>query len=233
LTWFLALPILVFGRASCLLLSVQTVVIGGHARKVGKTAVMCGLLRSLEPLGWTAVKITQHGHGIHSVDSHEFDGETDEHPFVLREEKDPRGHGDTCRFLAAGARRALWLRLREGQLAQAYPLVAKVLESDRRVMIESDSVLDFLEPSLYLVVLDSSISDFKAAARRFLARADALVAVGPRFHADAWPDIEPRLLQGKPLFRVAAPDDFNPDLSRFVREKISHHVPAPPSPSRA
>jgi hypothetical protein len=189
---------------------------------------MCGLIRGLAQLGWTAVKITQHGEGIHWGDSHEGDGETDEHPFVLIEEKNPRGHGDTCRFLAAGARRALGLRVREGQLAQAFPHLAKALENDERVMIESNSVLDFLEPSLYLVVLDSSNSDFKASARRFLARADALVAVGPRFHTDAWPDIEPRLMEAKPVFRVAAPAYFNLDLCRFVGERALPRSPTPP-----
>jgi hypothetical protein len=209
----------------------QTVVIGGHARKVGKTAVMCGLLRGLEQLGWTAVKITQHRLETTSWGSRAFDGETDGRTFGLMEEKNPRGHGDTCRFLAAGARRALGLHVREGQLAQAFPILAKALESEDRVMIESSSVLDFLEPSLYLVVLDSSNSDFKTSARRFLARADALVAVGPRFHADAWPDIEPRLMEGKPVFGVAAPDYFSHDLCRFVRERVLHHVAAPPLPS--
>jgi hypothetical protein len=208
----------------------QTVVIGGQARKVGKTAVMCGLIRSLAELGWTAVKITQHRHESARGDSHEHAGEIDEDTFVLTEEKDPRGHGDTCRFLAAGARRALALRVREGRLSEAFPFLAKALENDEWVMIESNSVLDFLKPSLYLLVLDSSNSDFKASARRYLGRADVLIAVGPRFRADAWPDIEPRLLEGKPAFRVAAPDDFNLGLGRFVREKVLPQIPASPPP---
>jgi hypothetical protein len=211
----------------------RTLVIGGHARKVGKTAVLCGLLRGLEPLGWTAVKITVHGHETPSHARREFSAGTDELPFGLTEETDPRGHGDTCRFLAAGAPRALGLHVREGHLAQAISVLIKALGNDERVMIESNSVLDFLEPSLYLLVLDSSNSDFKASARRFLARADVLVAVGPRFHPDAWPGIDPSVVEGKPVFSVAAPDYFSDDLCRFVRARVLHCGPGLPLPPRA
>jgi hypothetical protein len=93
-------------------------------------------------------------------------------------------------------------------------------------MIESNSILDFLNPALYIAVLDSLNPDFKASARRFLARADALVPVGSRFDAGAWAGIDPHLFERKPAFRVAAPDYFNPDLCRFVRERLSLSVRA-------
>ena len=220
-------------RGFQLTFDMQIVVVGGHARNIGKTSVMCGLLRGLEQLGWTAVKISPYGHGIRSADGHKCSSESDEHHFVLTEEKNARGRGDTCRFLAAGARRALWLRVREGQLAEAFPVLMRALAGAAWVLIESNSILDFLNPALYIAVLDGSNPDFKASARRLLGRADALAAVGPRFHPGAWPGIEPCLIEGKPVFRVAAPDYFNPDLCRFIRERTSHHLPTPPLQAEA
>ena len=40
------------------------VVVGGHTRNIGKTGVMAGVIASLPELAWTAIKITQFGHGV-------------------------------------------------------------------------------------------------------------------------------------------------------------------------
>ena len=43
------------------------IVIGGHSRSVGKTSVVAGLISALPEFQWTALKITQYGHGICSA----------------------------------------------------------------------------------------------------------------------------------------------------------------------
>ncbi|MBI1940542.1 MAG: hypothetical protein HYS33_03435 [Acidobacteria bacterium] len=205
----------------------HTVVIGGHSRNIGKTSVMAGLIRALRSFQWTAVKITQYGHGICSLDGRPCGCEPEEHPFVLIEEKNPRGRGDTCRFLKAGAKRSLWLRVRQGQLAEALPLFRRALEGAEFVMIESNSILEYLEPALYLVVLDSSQRDFKSSARRFIGRSDAFVPVESRLDPRAWPGLDSLDLDDKPVFPVSRPHYSNPELCRFVLEKL------PPAKSAA
>ena len=64
----------------------KAVVIGGHTRNIGKTSLMSALIREFEPLGWTAVKITQYGHGICSLDGDPCGCAPEEHPFALTEE---------------------------------------------------------------------------------------------------------------------------------------------------
>lgn len=198
----------------------RAVVVGGHSRNIGKTAVMAELIRALKPLGWTAVKITQYGHGICSLDGEPCGCAPTEHSFVLTEERNPRGRGDTSRFLAAGARRSLWLRVRQGQLAEAFPVLERALARARWVMIESNSIVGLIEPAMYLVVLDSAQRDFKSSARRHLARADALVPIESRLDARAWQELDARALQGKPRFPVTAGDYFSSELCRFVRQKL-------------
>src|SRR5579863_6605634 len=179
----------------------QTVVIGGHTRNIGKTSVMSALIRQFAHLGWTAVKITQYGHGVCSRDGHACDCAPEEHPFALTEETDALGRADTCRFLAAGAEHSLWLRVRQGQISSALPLLKRKLRQAEWVIIESNSILDYLDPLLYLVVLDSSQPDFKPSARRALDRADVLVSVtssGTRVVGRQWPEFDPSLLNSKP-----------------------------------
>ena len=181
---------------------------------------MAGLIRDLKGLGWTAVKITQYGHGICSHDGEPCGCAPEEHPYVLTEEVDAAGRGDTSRFLAAGARRSLWLRAREGQLGEALPLLERAWAREDWVMIESNSILQFLKPSLYLFVLDTSQSDFKSSAAELVERADALVPIGLRAEGRAWPWLDPQILENKPIFPVPADGYYSSELSRFVRQRL-------------
>jgi hypothetical protein len=158
----------------------QVVVVGGHTRNIGKTSVMSALIREFATLGWTAVKITQYGHGVCSHDGHACECAPREHPFAVTEERDPATGSDTSRYLAAGARQSLWLRVREGQLGAAVPLLTRRLDCAPSVIIESNSIMEFIDPLLYLVVLDPSRADFKASAGRWIRRAHALVPVENR-----------------------------------------------------
>jgi molybdopterin-guanine dinucleotide biosynthesis protein len=198
----------------------KVLVIGGHTRNIGKTSLAASIIREFRFLNWTAVKITQYGHGVCSHDGIPCQCAPGRHAFVLTPEQDPHGRADTCRLLAAGAKRSLWLRVRQGQLGEAFPTLERSLSSEEYVLIESNSILTFLEPLLYLVLLDSAKHDFKDSTRRFLHFADALICVGPSLSHGMWPSIEPQRLASKPLFPVSASEYFSPDLSRFVRAKL-------------
>lgn len=205
------------------------VVVGGHTRNIGKTSVMARLIGGFASLGWTAVKITQYGHGICSLDGQPCGCEPREHGFALTEEKNPRGRADTCRYLAAGARRSLWLRARQGQLSAAVPALHAALAGAQWVIIESNSILEFVRPVVFLFVLDSSATDFKASARRFIERADALVTLGPGFDDRAWDGLCRRSMTEKPVFSVHAPRYFSAELRGFVDERLRAAL----SPERA
>lgn len=197
-----------------------TVVIGGHSRNIGKTSVMAGLIRHVRPPEWAAVKITQYGHGVCSLDGEPCSCDPGEHGFVLSEERERKGRGDTCRFLQGGARRSLWLRVRQGQIHRALPALMRALRREKWVMIESNSILGHINPALYLFVLDPSRSDFKASARKYLERSDALITIGPAVSNHSWPDVDAGILHSKPVFQLAAPDQLSAELIGFVRHKL-------------
>src|ERR1700726_2044135 len=150
-------------------------VIGGHTRSVGKTSVVAGLIAALPSFHWTALKITQYGHGICSANGAPCDCATADHSWAISEERDRSGESDTSRFLLAGASRALWVRTEQGRLAEAMPALRKRLDQSRHVIVESNSVLKFMRPDLYLTVLDPATEDFKNSAREFLDRAGAVI----------------------------------------------------------
>jgi hypothetical protein len=197
-----------------------SVVIGGHSRNIGKTSVMAELIRRVRPPEWAAAKITQYGHGVCSLDGEPCSCDPGEHGFVLTEERERKGRGDTRRFLQAGARRSLWLRVRQGQLHRALPALLRALRGEEWVMIESNSILGHIEPALYLFVLDFSRSDFKASGRKYLERADALVTIGRAGCNHSWEGVDAALLNSKPVFHLARPDEISDDLIHFVRRKL-------------
>jgi hypothetical protein len=206
---------------------VAIVVIGGHSRSVGKTSVVAGLISALRELDWTAVKITQYGHGVCSANGEACDCATGDHSWAISEEKDRSGESDTSRFLVAGAARALWVRTEQGRLAEAMPALRKRLEAAGNVMVESNSVLKFMRPDLYLTVLDPSTEDFKNSAREFLDRAGAVIlhdAAGT-----AWNGVSLKPVAERPVFRITPPDYVTAEMVEFVRGVVGAGTAGSPS----
>ena len=192
------------------------VVIGGHSRSVGKTSVVAGLISALPEFEWIAAKITQYGHGICSANGEVCDCATGDHSWAISEERDRHGDSDTSRFLAAGAARVFWVRTEQGRLAEAMPTFRQRIEGAKNVIVESNSILKFLRPDLYLTVLDPSTADFKTSAREFLDRADAVI-----LHEAAsdtkWQSVSLKPVAKRPVFRVIPPDYVTPEIVIFVR----------------
>jgi len=188
----------------------QVIVVGGHTRSIGKTQLVCDLIAAFPNENWIAGKITQYGHGVCAQNGENCDCAPDEHACAISWEK-RASETDSGRFLGAGARHSFWLRTKQGFLAEGMPLLRKALHESGsndqsavgRVILESNTLLQFLKPSLYLMVLDPSKADFKESARLQMDRASAFVLRQPLRAADsaaAWTALPLQLLRGKPQF---------------------------------
>jgi hypothetical protein len=195
------------------------IVIGGHSRSVGKTSVVAGLIAALPEFHWTAMKITQYGHGICSAKGELCDCATDDHSWAVTEEADRSGDSDTSRFLVSGAARSLWVRTRQGMLAEAMPRVRKELAAAENAIVESNSVMRFLRPNLYLTVLDTATADFKSSAQEFLDRADAVILHDGSVDV-SWTNVSLKPVATKPTFHIRPPQYVTFELIEFVRERV-------------
>jgi len=188
----------------------RVVVVGGHTRSIGKTQLVCDVIAAFPDANWIAGKITQYGHGVCAQNGEDCDCAPTEHVCALDWEMHSDTGTDSARFLAAGARRSFWLRTKQGFLAEGLPLLRAALDQARAVsygalppvILESNSLLQFLRPSLFFAVVDPAKEDFKDSARAVLDRADALVlrgspdAFSPR--SPSWTKLPSRLLREKP-----------------------------------
>jgi hypothetical protein len=169
---------------------------------------------------WTAFKVTQFGHGRCSANGEPCDCETAEHAVAVSEERDASTGTDSSRYLAAGAIRSLWVRTRTGDLAEAMPRIRKELEKAENAVLESNSILRFLRPDLYLSVLDPEVDDFKDSARLYLDRADAVLVPDGALGRPGWKGISLKLIAGTPVLAMRPPEYVTAEMLEFVRRQL-------------
>lgn len=199
------------------------VVVGGNSRNIGKTSVVASLIACLPEMRWTAFKITQHGHLLCDGKTRHCDCTNPDHTVAFTEECNRVSGTDSARFLYAGAVRSFLVRTRQGTLAEAMPRLRAECAAAENAIIESNSVMEFLHPHLYLTVLDPGTADFKTSARLFLDRADAILwrSSGPMRRQSGWPVGVAASLQAKPQFVIAPPDSITQELVAFVRQRLA------------
>jgi len=199
------------------------VVIGGHSRNVGKTSVVAGLIAKLPAYNWTAFKLTQFGHGRCSLNGKPCQCATADHAWAITEEKDRCGKSDSSRFLVAGAKRAFWVRTAQGQLAKAMPALQRRLNDAESAILESNSILKFIQPDLYISVLDPANEDFKSSAQQFLGRADAIILHRSENRESRWPGISLTSAPDRPVFVIDAPGYVSSEVVEFVEQRLKAH----------
>jgi len=210
----------------------RLIVVGGHTRSIGKTQLVCDVISAFPRANWIAGKITQYGHGVCAQNGENCDCAPDEHVCAINWETRADTGTDSSRFLAAGARSSFWLRTKQGFLAEGLPLLRAALQQASEaggaelppVIVESNSLLQFLKPSLYFAVVDPAKEDFKDSARAALDRADALVLRGSADSfpaaAPSWTKLPARLLKEKPSVTQREGEPLPEPLHVLVRRTL-------------
>lgn len=151
------------------------VTVSGTASEVGKTTLVCGLLRRLP--GWAAVKVTR-GH----YRSCGRDPETccvshllGDEPRVFDDPADTDVDGkDTGRYWRAGAADVRWVVGRRGQEADGLRRALAGLASRPGAIVEGNRVVTSARPDLAILVASPTQPEVKASATAILDRIDAL-----------------------------------------------------------
>jgi len=177
------------------------IVVGGGGRGAGKTALVCGLIRAMPEIHWTAVKVTTHEHGKATP---------------IWEETTPGETTDTARYLAAGARRALLVTAGGDGLG---PIVEKILEEccpPAGLIFESNSVLRHVRPDVCLCAASSPWVGVKVSYDLVLEHADAMVELAGHDHII---EVE------KITFRLASLERVSPVMLEWLRERLGDREP--------
>jgi molybdopterin-guanine dinucleotide biosynthesis protein A len=173
--------------------------IGAMGRNAGKTEFACSLIRKFcSEHNVIGIKVTpvdkadgtcpRGGTGCGVCTS--LNGNYD-----ITEETDSLPDKDTCRMLAAGAKKVFWLRSLRTHLTEAMATLQAVIGSDAVLVCESNSLRGVVEPGLFFIVKGRAGQKCKASAKKVIEHADRIISFdGEKFDID--PD-EIELVDGR------------------------------------
>ncbi len=148
--------------------------VGGFTSNVGKTTLMCELLRAFP--GWEAIKTTRGHYRSCGKDpesccvSHLLGDE----PLIRSGRADTYEMGkDTGRYWDAGATNVHWLIATEQQIDKGIHEALKRVRSVG-VFIEGNSFTDFIDPDFFVMMKRSNNEVIKKSAKRAMRKTSAL-----------------------------------------------------------
>ena len=150
------------------------VAVSGFSSNVGKTTLVCDLLRAFP--GWEAIKVTRGHYRSCGKDPHAccVSHLLGEEPLIRSGRELTYAPGkDTGRYWDAGASNVHWLIVTEQQVERG---IRSALERVRAegVLIEGTSFLNFVEVDVALMAAPSRAGRIKPSARRVLKKISAL-----------------------------------------------------------
>ncbi|OLE50809.1 MAG: hypothetical protein AUG51_26350 [Acidobacteria bacterium 13_1_20CM_3_53_8] len=155
-------------------MSPTKVAISGFSSEVGKTTLLCELLRAFP--GWEAIKMTRGHYRSCGKDpkaccvSHLLGDK----PLIRSGRKETYTPGkDTGRYWDAGASNVHWVIVTDNQVEQGIKLALARVESPG-VLIEGNSFLKFVDVDFTVMVAPVQGAKIKPSARRALQNSSAL-----------------------------------------------------------
>jgi hypothetical protein len=112
------------------------------------------------------------------------------------------------------------VRIREDRAEEAFPKLLPILQSSPFIIVESNCILRYIRPDLYIMVLRCDVDDFKDSARETISQAHAVVAVNCDSTSATWTGFVRESLVGIPVFSTSDPLIVPPGLLELVESKI-------------
>ena len=152
----------------------KIVAVSGFSSNVGKTTLVCELLRQLP--GWEAIKLTR-GHyrscGRDPAGCCVSDLLRDEPVVRSGRAANYQSGKDTGHFWDAGAANVHWVIVKDDQVERGINEALSRVEADG-VIIEGNSFLEYVTPDLAIMCARSEGGKIKPSARKNLAKSDFL-----------------------------------------------------------
>ncbi len=150
--------------------------VGGCSKGVGKTLLIARLVEVLP--GWGVLK-TSPAHPARGRPSERAHGPAAPYEVVTDPAELTETGADTERYVAAGARRVVWLRAHPERLAEGMARALAAFGGLEGVVVEGNSFARFVEPERFVLVARAGSDEIKASAIALVPRADWIVLNAP------------------------------------------------------
>lgn len=125
------------------------ILIAGSGRNIGKTTLICKIIRAAKKQEIVAIKVTPHFHeatpGLIEIDKG--------NGWIISEETNSSTQKDSSLFLKNGANKSYFIQIEEDNLDDAFVAIKKYLQKDKIIIIESAALHKIIEPALFIFVL--------------------------------------------------------------------------------
>jgi hypothetical protein len=95
-----------------------------------------------------------------------------------------------------------------------------IIQASPFVIIESNSILRFIQPDLTIMTLRFDVAEFKNSAREMLMKADVVVAIGYHSLGTPWQGIPAESLTRMPLFAATDIQTVPPGLVEWMQKRL-------------
>ena len=141
-----------------LISDMRVVTVSGAHKGVGKTVLAELILHNLS--GFAAIKITM---------SSVYTSVSDKEEEIMVPEK------DTFRMKRSGAEKVVWVRSTERLLLEAMEQALTMIGKPKGLLIEGNSILKHLNPTIAFFVIDSTMEQMKPSRISALKKADVCI----------------------------------------------------------
>jgi hypothetical protein len=124
-------------------------VVAGSGRNSGKTTLVCKLIEQFQHLGIISIKISSHFHApVEGLIP--FSGKPG---YEIYEETNPHTLKDSSRMLRSGAEKVFYIQTMESCLEEAFSDLYQNLKSDKPIICESPSLVNYITPGLFVIMV--------------------------------------------------------------------------------
>jgi len=116
--------------------------VAGAGRNVGKSTLVCRLIKKFSSLQPIAIKVSPHFHQAVPPNK----------KYIIEAETDPGTNKDSSRFLQAGAHRVYFIQSHDEYLKDAFNELSDSLPAGVPLIIESGGLAKFVRPGLLIFV---------------------------------------------------------------------------------
>lgn len=171
----------------------KVVTVSGARKGVGKTVLAELLLRNM--YGFAAIKITM---------TTMYTSVSDNEEEIMVPEK------DTFRLKKSGAEKVVWVRATERLLQEAMEQALGLIGKPKGLLIEGNSILKYLNPTIAFFVIDSKVEQMKPSRISALKKADVCI-VNQRNGSTISREIIQKAKSINPKIRIFSFDLFSPN----------------------
>jgi hypothetical protein len=195
------------------------IAVGGFASEVGKTALVCHLLRTLP--GWEAIKTTRGHYRSCGKDPHAccVSHLLSDEPVVISGRERTYAIGkDTGRYWDAGASNVHWMIVTDEQVEKGINQTLQLVQSEG-VLVEGNSFTQFVDVDYFIMVARGNDFKIKGSARKCLGRVSAFY-LSDDADADVFKDRLNQLRLAEsittPVYNLATLPQLVADVCRIV-----------------